>query len=293
MSPRRSSAALGDDHDKRAGSGVVVDAGRCNVGCVTGPRTSTGADRWLMAELAATGLQATPRQFKRWREAGVLASPTQVSAGRGAGRTSVGYPTEAVAQAVTILELLDYRVPLEEMAVAMFLREAPVTEDAVRDALLSMLPRAVTDGDDEARTDLVDRSIARLLRRARRIPLLRHWSRYAGGRNRQAGVLSGVLTALFDVVYLGTYPSKHLIESTGHVLGLTTAESARFYHTLGEIDIDTLQETAKTVSLRELREAKEQLAAIVGPRQPGDDKPDFASAGLAVLAIATIRRNSV
>jgi hypothetical protein len=50
------------------------------------------------------------------------------AAGAGKGRPSRRYPSAAVDQAAAIRSLLDRRVPLDEMAMAMFLDKVPVTE---------------------------------------------------------------------------------------------------------------------------------------------------------------------
>ncbi len=91
-------------------------------------------------------------------------------------------------QAAAIIELLQLRVPLDEMAMGMFLRGAPVAETAVRRSLLAMLPKLDADLVEDARADHADQAIARLLRRARRIPLLQHWAKNARGAGERAAL---------------------------------------------------------------------------------------------------------
>src|SRR5215203_6910581 len=101
----------------------------------------THADLQLQAALAARGLEASPDKFKRWRAHGLLDSPPRPGRGRGRGRPSERYPEHAIDQAATIIELLDHKVPLDEMAVAMFLFGAPVSVSAIRDALQTLIDR--------------------------------------------------------------------------------------------------------------------------------------------------------
>jgi hypothetical protein len=113
-----------------------------------------------MADLAARGLHASPEQFRRWRKARLLDGPIRQAAGRGKGRPSLEYPPAAVDQAAAIIRLRDRRVPLEEMAMAMFLDRVPVSEAAVRKALHSILADPKSKGlDEEAREYLADERI--------------------------------------------------------------------------------------------------------------------------------------
>ncbi len=254
---------------------------------------STAADRALLDELAARGLHATPRQVKRWREAGVLAPPLQRSAGRGRGRPSLRYPPEALDQATAILDLLAHRVPLDEMAVAMFLRGAPVTETAVRAAFLAMLqPVArLQEGDEEARESAAEQLVGRLLLRARRMAPLDYWSRRARGYgDRPRVVLGDALTALTFRVVVGTTPSLEAAAATAHILDIPPEEVEDVFEQIGEVSPGALRRTARTVTLHELQAARRTLIEAVADAPSTECTPNFQAAGLIVLGVASVAR---
>jgi hypothetical protein len=221
----------------------------------------TQADQQLLDQLTGRGLHASARQLKRWREAGVLAPPVQRSAGRGRGRPSLRYPPEAADQAAVIVELLALRVPLDEMAMAMFLRGAPVTKTAVRRALLAMLPDEdhwTEDGDedDAGWADDPDLIVVHLLRRARRIVSLQHWSARARGYSERARgyseraglVLSDMVTGLVHLVAVRTYPSPEAEGAAAHILGTTPSETTEVLAAVEQLSPDVLRQTASTVT---------------------------------------------
>jgi hypothetical protein len=252
----------------------------------------TPADRQLMDALAERGLEATPTQFKRWRAAGVLTPPLQRSAGRGKGRRSERYPPEAVDQAATILELLTFRVPLKHMAVALVVRGIPVTDAAVRKAFLDILPTPdVGEVDDVARADEVDQYSAQLQRRARRIPLLHHWAARARGTNEPGRfVLSDMLSALMQLTATGTPPSVDAEAATGHILGIDSDEIQSVIAVMQSLDVDSLRTIAQDVTASELHTALQPLREVFAESGSGDERPDFETAGVMILAMAALAR---
>jgi DNA-binding transcriptional MerR regulator len=254
---------------------------------VTGKPGPTEADTRLIAELADRGLHATPAQFKRWRAAGLLDPPERPGGGRGKGRPSLCYPSAAVDQAAAIRSLLDRRVPLDEMAMAMFLEDAPVSEAAVRKALQSILADPKAEGlDEEARVYLADQRIDHLLRRSRRVSLLQAWSRMthkAGNR----GALADIVTALILALQEDTFPSDEVIDETAKILGPTEAVTL-FYDYLMELGPDPLREAIDTVSLQELRAAQSYLERLPDGILPPEARQNYRFFSIAVLAFAKL-----
>ena len=249
----------------------------------------TAADRQLLDQLAARGLQVTARQLKRWRDAGLLSSPVQQSAGRGRGRPSVGYPPAAVDQATAIVDLLGRRVPLDEMGMAMFLRAAPVSETAVRRAVLAMLSATGTEAEEDP-ADQADELVAHLLRRARRSAPLQYWSRRARGYGERVGVVLGdMLTAVAHRFLAETQPSPEAQAATAHILGTTQPQTQHIIEVIGQLTPDTMRVTAETVTLPELQQARQTLESALSAAPEGQ-QPNFRAAGLMVLGLAAVAR---
>jgi len=268
---------------------VVVVAVRCNVGAVSSDDRGTAADRQLLDQLAARGLQVTARQLKRWRDAGLLSSPVQQSAGRGRGRPSVGYPPAAVDQATAIVDLLGRRVPLDEMGMAMFLRAAPVSETAVRRAVLAMLSATGTEAEEDP-ADQADELVAHLLRRARRSAPLQYWSRRARGYGERVGVVLGdMLTAVAHRFLAETQPSPEAQAVTAHTLGTTQPQTQHIIDVIGQLTLDTMRVTAETVTLPELQQARQTLESALSAAPEGQ-QPNFRVTGLMVLGLAAVAR---
>jgi hypothetical protein len=196
---------------------VVADARGCNLWRVPTKTGPTQADAKLIADLATRGLDATPAQFKRWRAKGLLCPPERLGAGRGKGRPSLRYPPHAVEQAVAIIKLRGYRVPLGEMAIAMFLDHVPVSEAAIRKSIQTILADPESEKlDVEARADLADSQMERVLRTTRRIPFLQFWSK----RSRQAGnreTFGRIVAAILQAASVEHFPTSDTVEETGTV----------------------------------------------------------------------------
>jgi DNA-binding transcriptional MerR regulator len=257
---------------------------------VTGEPRPTEADARLIAELADRGLHATPAQFKRWRAAGLLEPPERPGGGRGKGRPSLCYPPAAVDQALAIRRLLDRRVPLDEMAMAMFLEDAPVSETAVRKALHSILADPKSENlDEEARADLADQRVNHVLRRARRVPLLQEWSkmtREAGNR----GALPDIVTATLHAEEAGTFPSEEAVEETTKMLGALPEDVTPFYSNLIKFGPDALRVAIDTVSLQELRTAQALLENLLTNILPPKAERNYRAYSVIVFGFAMVMR---
>jgi len=254
----------------------------------------TQADRGLLGALADRGHQATPSQLKRWRAAGLLAPPLQRGAGRGKGRPSESYPPEAVEQAASIIELLGHSVPLKQMAVAMLVRGAPVTEKAVRESFLDILAEPPSNADDDELADRADQLSTDLQRRARRNPLLHHWSVRARGHGESGRlVLSDMLSALTQLIVTGTFPSPEAETATSHILGLEPDQTVELFRVMNNLSPEVLRATASDVTLTELSSARQTLSNIVKDAPSGDPKPNFQATGVALLVIVVVARSGV
>jgi hypothetical protein len=111
---------------------VVVVAVRCNVQTVETGVDMTEADARLLAELTSLGVSVTARQLKRWRAAGLLPIPIQVSAGRGHGRRSVTYPAATAELVVAVADMLQDGWLLRYLAFGLFARGYEVSEAALK-----------------------------------------------------------------------------------------------------------------------------------------------------------------
>jgi hypothetical protein len=267
---------------------VVVVAGRCNVCRVTGNATPTEADKQLISELADHGLPATAKQFKRWRAAGLLDPPARPGAGRGKGRPSLSYPSAAGEQAAAIIRLLGCRVPLDEMAMAMFLDHVPVSESAVRKALHSMLADPKSENlDEEAREHLAEQRIIDIQGRSRRIPLLREWSQMARAAGNR-GSLTDMVAAIMYTQSEGTFPSDEAVEETARVFDASTHDVTLFYAYLKDFGIPVLRTAIDTVSLQELRTAQSFIKAELAEIFPSEARNNYRFFGIAVLYFAIL-----
>lgn len=211
-------------------------------------------DQQLRQQLLEVGTTAGPQQFKRWREAGLLAGPIRRSAGRGKGRPSVGYPLEAVAQASAIVRCLGDGVPLRYIAAIMFYREVPVPEQAVRASYLAML----TDFEgllpsEHDLGDAADKLAQHLRRRAKRSAIGRAWTARADTYGARAGspvedALSALTASLFAheqaspsglaalIAVVGAPPdATPVVEATLQAASLTQARDALTGASLDEL----------------------------------------------------------
>jgi hypothetical protein len=267
---------------------VVVDARRCNLWRVPANTGPTQADSKLIAELAERDLVATWAQLKRWRPAGLLDPPVRPGAGRGKGRPSKFYPATAVEQATAIIKLLDIGVPLEEMAIAMFLDGVPVSEVAVGKALHSILadPKAGIL-DVEEREDLVERRVNHLQRRARRVPQLQQFSKMT----REAGnryALPDIINAMIYAQQLGEFPGLATVKEAATMFGASIDEAELFYDYQRDLRPDVLRDAIDTVSLEELEVARSYLEGLFGGVLPVEARQNYRFFSIGVLWFALL-----
>lgn len=122
------------------------------------PRATSDAAAELAAMCAAAGEPVTPRQLERWRQAGLLPSPTRRGLGRGRGSVSTS-PDDTTELALAIARTLGRYRDIDEVALVLFAEADPVSEDGLRRAFLSRLTRidAALSSTDDAR-DPFDRA---------------------------------------------------------------------------------------------------------------------------------------
>jgi hypothetical protein len=155
-------------------------------------------------------------------------------------------------------------VPLNEMAMAMFLDGVPVSKAAVRKALHGILadPR-LEILDWEAREDLAERRADHLQRRARRIPQLQQFSkmtREAGNRN----AFRDIVNAMIYAQLLGEFAPKATVEEAAKMFGASIDDVNLFYDYQRDLRPDVLREAIDTVSLQELRLAQSYFEGLLG-----------------------------
>ncbi len=219
----------------------------------------TAADRDLQRQLRELGLTAGARQFKRWREAHLLATPVRRAGGRGKGRASVGYPPEAVRQAVVNSESLQAGLPLRYIALILFYRDMPVSEEALRraynavlDDLEAMLP------PDEDRADATDKLAQTLRRRAKRSPLARRWiARSSSYGARAASPVEDTLTLLTGRMFGGDDASEQTESAATEVLGVPHHLAPEFHEVLANLlSLSELRQVARSATYTQLQTAR-------------------------------------
>jgi hypothetical protein len=256
---------------------------------VTREPGATQADTQLIAELAGLGLHATPAQLQRWRKARLLDAPLRRAAGRGKGRPSLAYPPAAIEQATAILKLLDYWVPLKEMALAMFLDGVPVGEVAIHGAIRHILVDSNSlDLDEEARADLADQDVERVRHQARRVPALQ--SLRMNSRRAGRGRFADVVTAIIHAAAVGTSPSDAANADTADVFDLSTEEAAAIYRYFERFRLEEAQKIAATISLQEIRAAQLFVDNLPSEVNPFDEERNYRFYSFLVLAFVIFIR---
>ncbi len=242
---------------------MVEQTGRCNVHRVAGD-AETPADRDLRCRLSERGVAAGARQFKRWREAHLLATPVRRAGGRGKGRASVGYPPEAVRQAVVISESLQAGLPLRYVALILFYRDVPVSEEALRrayDAVLDDLEAMLPPEEDRA--DATDKLAQTLRRRAKRSPLARRWIARSGSYGaRAASPVEDTLTVLTGRMFGGDDSSEQAEIAATEVLGVPHHVAPEFQEVLaGLLSLSELRQVAQSRPTRNCRQHDTRTSA--------------------------------
>ncbi len=209
------------------------------------PEALTDADRQLKDQLAVRGYEVTARQFKRWREAGLLPPPVQQSRGRGAGRRSLTYPEGVVRRAEAILNLLRLKIPLRYVTVILFARGFQVPEERLKAAYAQILddvePHAFDEHDP---SDGADRLAQKLRKRAKRVPLARQWIRRADTYGaRKGSVLEDALVALSTILFADEQPDEQAGAAIGQIVGAPVDGAADLIDRLELTTIPALRAT--------------------------------------------------
>lgn len=236
---------------------MVTDTGRCNFRGVAADR-ETVADQQLHQQLLEVGITARPRQFKRWREAGLLAGPIRRSAGRGKGRPSVGYPPEAVGQASAIIRCLGDGVPLRYVAAIMFYRDVPVPEQAVRASYLAMLTdlEGLLPSEHDL-GDAADKLAQHLRQRAKRSAIGRAWIARADTYGARAGSpVEDALSALTAYLFADEQASASGLAALIAVVGAPPDATADVKATLQAASLIQIRDALTGVNLVELQAAR-------------------------------------
>jgi hypothetical protein len=243
------------------------------------PRITSQADRRLIAELAAVGVEVGPRQLERWRQHGLLAT---VRHGRGRGRGSQScYPDGTVDLVTELVELLARRRSLNDAVLVLFRRGRPLSTAVIRRAYLDYLAAA-------------QKEFARMFARAGEPNALAQVRRSKEGRAllrglRQAGIAEGEIFAIVGAITSGsddgTNPVVSLLAAGGfmrmaaELLDDETMQALReLFHGFGLAAMTTAVTAAEAVDLERMRDA----AAVIVP---------FIADFIALLAFSHQERN--
>lgn len=197
-----------------------------------------------------------------------------------------------MAQASAIIELLKLRVPLDEMASAMFVRGAPIGVEPVRKALYVILAAGGESWSTrEADEDRADALVEHVLRRARRIPLVRHWtSRARTFSKHPAADLSDIVTAVVYAITTGSQPSRAAVKITAAALDINGVETSAIFERMTQISLHSLSQVAETVTLSELADAQRHLESTFSDVPDDGQQPNFRAAGIIILGLVAVRR---
>lgn len=239
----------------------------------------------------------TARQLERWRQRGLLPQPSRPGKGRGAGR-SVEYPPDHLPRALEVAVLARGLPSLHFVAVVLFVRGRPLSEETVRASYTGVLAhfrclsrRAADRGATKQaetppqptaadRADMAEPVVRdRLMRDAR--------SQHLRERIAEAGLgvqatFSGMARGLTGLTLIGRLTRADR-DALVAALGLghldTTLPPAPHGADIEDLTWDTLTTAIDDASLSDLTHAKDTAAQLHRLTQATESlPPDFASA---------------
>ena len=170
----------------------------------------TRADRDLIEELAQLGVVVSATQLKRWRNAHLIPSPVQRSAGRGRGRQSVSYPVGAVERTLAVARVMDWqpRVRITEVSLWLFVMGGDIDPAQIRADFgkehVDFLKKVPAFGDESSIDAFAERVVARFSRHPLGKAVMRSAQLGAVRRASDAG------KAAYSIAYqlLGEWPTR-------------------------------------------------------------------------------------
>lgn len=213
------------------------------------PRVTSNADRCLIAELSALGVEGTPRQLERWRQHGLIGT-IRHGGGRGNGSRS-NYPDGTVDLIIELVALLARRRSLDDAVLVLFRRGRPLSVDVVRRAYLRYLADARKDLEQFAARAAQPDSLAQVRRSKEGRAILR--------RLRRAGIAESEIFGIFGAAAAGSADSATAL--------VTVLEAGGLMRIAGELlDDESIQ------ALQELFRGfgPEAMATAVSEADAGD-----------------------
>lgn len=225
----------------------------------------TQADRALIEHAAQHGVGVTPGQLKRWRTAGLLPTPARTAHGRGQGRTSDAYPPDAFTLVVPIARLVAEGNPLREVALWLYLSNAPVNVSVVRRSFTECVQwvcdRVDTTTDEDAADHLAQRILPELHRRL----LGRMMIAKAGTYGARQGSLGEALAAMMGQQFGPDSATQEGLEVVASLTGLTDPDDiAALVGALSSTTLNMLSQTLDNLSDDDLRDACDRCCALGG-----------------------------
>jgi hypothetical protein len=242
-------------------------------------RLTSQADHRLIAELAALGIQVTPRQLERWRQHGLIAT-VRHGCGRGSGSQS-HYPDGTVALVTELVALLSRRRNFNDAVLVLFRRGHPLSTAVVRCAFVDYFTAAQKEfARMSSRADEPD-ALVQVRRSKEGRALLR--------RLRQAGIAEAELFAIVGALAIGGDDGANsvveLLEAGGfmrmaaELLDDDTMQALReLFHGFGLAAMTSAIVGAEDADLERMRDA----AAVIVP---------FIANFIALLAFSHQERN--
>ena len=242
-----------------------------------GSRPVYGADRAVIEECRARGLEITARQLERWRS---LLPERIVEHEEGLRGSRSANPPGYVDQVVAIAEALKSGIPLREVPLALFLQGFPVELEVLQAAYLDILARLRREVDTfnaKAGTvgsepfDQVDAIAAHMAARARRSTTGRRWEARARKAIRQRKIeadsvqtlLSGVLSAAFIGPFAGTPATPEGIAEVLEVFGLNDGQDPQqVADHLATMSLDAIAQAVATATMDQWIAARADLTAM-------------------------------
>jgi hypothetical protein len=232
---------------------------------VTGPPSD--ADRDLAGKL-----DVTPRQVKRWREAGYIPGPNRRGLGRGLGTVAL-YSPQAAEQTADFALALKSLKRLDDAALVTFFHGYSLRDETLRrvySSAFAQVRKFLGAAPNADPWELADRWSRTLSRRASEGPTGRWWRANLNDKGK-GGQLQPALADLIRFFLGGAAAderiSHEVFEATGTdglVALLPEEDQERLHGLLGALNLPGLEEAVGGASLNQLERARDQLRETVG-----------------------------
>jgi hypothetical protein len=243
-----------------------------------GSRPVYSADREVIEECEARGVEVTARQLERWRS--VLPDRVVEHEEGFRGSRSMN-PPRYVDQVIAVAETLRSGIPLREVPLALFIQGFPVRLEVLRAAYLDILSRLRREMDAfnaklgvsaSEPADQVDAMAARMAATARRSTTGRRWE----ARARQAirlrkveadsvqALLGGVLSAALSGPFAGVPATAEGIAEVLEVFGFNDGQDPQqVADHLAAISLDAIAQAVATATMNQWVAARADMTHML------------------------------